>query len=335
MHSFAIIIQMNILGKAIFLFMKKLLFSLLLLFLSTDSLAAYVAVLETMADGDAKDSVSLLDRQYLTNVLREQAIKELPAKQGFTIMTRENIQQMLPPGKAIEDCEGNCLVETGKNIAADYICQARVGRFGVSLTLSAELYETAGNKLIASFNGRGANVEELLLLIESKSTDFFREIKEQNTPATANPSSVLDSSSSTSIEEQPASPVIPSEQSHISSEQQHVIPAKAGISLDEPHDDKAKVGESIPANVNDEPKKKSGIAGKVVLGIGAAATVAGVVLAVVGNNKAKDAAETERFANEGEYNDAKDKAKLGQTLRGIGIGIAIAGAVGVGLSFAF
>ena len=335
MHSFAIIIQMNIWGIAIFLFMKKLLFSLLLLFLSTDSLAAYVAVLETMADGDAKDSVSLLDRQYLTNVLREQAIKELPAKQGFTIMTRENIQQMLPPGKAIEDCEGNCLVETGKNIAADYICQARVGRFGVSLTLSAELYETAGNKLIASFNGRGANVEELLLLIESKSTDFFREIKEQNTPATANPSSVLDSSSSTSIEEQPASPVIPSEQSHISSEQQHVIPAKAGISLDEPHDDKAKVGESIPANVNDEPKKKSGIAGKVVLGIGAAAIVAGVVLAVVGNNKAKDAAETERFANEGEYNDAKDKAKLGQTLRGIGIGIAIAGAVGVGLSFAF
>ena len=277
MHSFAIIIQMNIWGIAIFLFMKKLLFSLLLLFLSTDSLAAYVAVLETMADGDAKDSVSLLDRQYLTNVLREQAIKELPAKQGFTIMTRENIQQMLPPGKAIEDCEGNCLVETGKNIAADYICQARVGRFGVSLTLSAELYETAGNKLIASFNGRGANVEELLLLIESKSTDFFREIKEQNTPATANPSSVLDSSSSTSIEEQPASPVIPSEQSHISSEQQHVIPAKAGISLDEPHDDKAKVGENIPANVNDEPENKSGIAGKVLLVFGILVTTYGVV----------------------------------------------------------
>ena len=335
MHSFAIIIQMNILGKAIFLFMKKLLFSLLLLFLSTDSLAAYVAVLETMADGDAKDSVSLLDRLYLTNVLREQAIKELPAKQGFTIMTRENIQQMLPPGKAIEDCEGNCLVETGKNIAADYICQARVGRFGVSLTLSAELYETAGNKLIASFNGRGANVEELLLLIESKSTDFFREIKEQNTPATANPSSVLNSSSSTSIEEQPASPVIPSEQSHISSEQQHVIPAKAGISLDEPHDDKAKVGENIPANVNDEPENKSGIAGKVLLVFGILVTTYGVVFAIMGNSDAKEAAERKNFANEYEYKGAKDDAESGQTLRGIGIGIAIAGAVCIGVSFAF
>ena len=336
MHSFAIIIQMNILGKAIFLFMKKLLFSLLLLFLSTDSLAAYVAVLETMADGDAKDSVSLLDRQYLTNVLREQAIKELPAKQGFTIMTRENIQQMLPPGKAIEDCEGNCLVETGKNIAADYICQARVGRFGVSLTLSAELYETAGNKLIASFNGRGANVEELLLLIESKSTDFFREIKEQNTPATANPSSVLDSSSSiqnassslTSIEDPSASPVIPSEQTH-------VIPAKAGISLDEPLDDKANVGESLPANVNDKPEKKSRIAGKVLLVFGILVTTYGVVFAIMGNSDAKEAAERKSFANEYEYKGAKDDAESGQALRGIGIGVAIAGAVCIGVSFAF
>ena len=314
--------------------MKKLFIFLLFLFLSTDALAAYVAVLETMADGDAKDSVSLLDRQYLTNVLREQAVKELPAKQGFTIMTRENINAMLPPGKAIEDCEGSCLAETGKNIAADYVCQARVGRFGSKLTLSAELYETAGNKLIASFNGRGANVEELLALIESKSIEFFHAIKDLNDPVEANPSSVLDSSSTEpalsvaeGIVDQSASPVIPATTD--------VIPAKAGISLDEPRDDKTKVGESIPANVNDEPEKKSGIAGKVVLGIGAAATVAGVVLAVVGNNKAKDAAETKRFANEEEYNDAKDKAKSGQTLRGIGIGIAIAGAVGIGVSFAF
>ena len=157
--------------KPLFLF-----FSILCLF-ATSSFATYVAVLETGADGSAKDNVSLSDRQYLTNVLREQAVLELPAVQNYTIMTRENIQQMLPPGKAIEDCEGSCLVETGKNIAADYICQARVGSFGNSLTLSAELYETAGNKLIASFNGRGANVEELLDLIKQKSPEFFRQIK--------------------------------------------------------------------------------------------------------------------------------------------------------------
>lgn len=43
---------------------------------------------------------------------------------------------MLPPGKKIEECEGECLVETGKNINADYIAQARVGRFGNQLMLT-------------------------------------------------------------------------------------------------------------------------------------------------------------------------------------------------------
>ena len=139
--------------------------------------AAYVAVLETGADASAKDLVSLSNRQYLTNVLREEAVKQLPAVQNYTIMTRENINAMLPPGKSIEDCEGSCLAETGKNIAADYICQARVGSFDGMLTLSAELYETAGNKLMASFNGRGANLSELLDLIKQKAPDFFRSIK--------------------------------------------------------------------------------------------------------------------------------------------------------------
>ena len=61
--------------------MKRLLFTFFFLVLAINSFATYVAVLETGADGSAKDSVPLLDRQYLTNVLREQAVKELPAKE--------------------------------------------------------------------------------------------------------------------------------------------------------------------------------------------------------------------------------------------------------------
>lgn len=150
----------------------------LLLALSASLQAAFVAVLETGTDPGVKDKVSLSDRQYLTNVLREQAVKELPAAKNFTIMTRENITAMLPPDKSIEDCEGSCIVETGKNIAADYICQARVSSFNGNLTLSAELYETAGNKLIASFNGLGVNLNGLLNLIIQKSPAFFRSIKD-------------------------------------------------------------------------------------------------------------------------------------------------------------
>ena len=294
--------------------MKKLLFSLLFLFFATDVLAAYVAVLETGADISAKDLVTLSDRQYLTNVLREEAVKQLPAIQNYTIMTRENIQQMLPPGKAIDECEGSCLVETGKNISADYVCQARVGSFGGDLTLSAELYETAGNKLIASFNGQGANVKELLLLIREKSADFFSVVKAIASPA---------SEAAAQNESRSSRP-----------DSVTVLANDAYAELDgngSQESKQSKVGESIPANVGESTKK---VVRWVPLSISAAATVAGAVLAVVGNNKAKNAHDA-GFSNASEYQKNKDDAHSGQTLRGIGIGLAIAGAVGVGLSFVF
>ena len=285
--------------------MKRLLFLFLVLLLSVNAFATYVAVLETVADGSAKDSVSFLDRQYLTNVLRAQAIKILPATQNYTIMTRENIQQMLPPGKAIEDCEGSCLVETGKNISADYVCQARVAYFGSSLTLSAELYETAGNKLIASFNGRGPNVEALLALVEKESHEFFGMIREVAQPGAVSPQ----------VETEAKVDVVQANDEVVRSD--------------------SKVGESVPANVSvpNETAKKKGVRW-IPLTISAAATVAGVVLAVVGNSKAKNESE-KKPTSQDEYDRRYDDIGSYQTMRTVGIGIAIAGGIGVGLSFAF
>ena len=519
-------------------------FLLLITIMASFATAAYVAVLETSADPAAREIVSLSDRQYLTNVLREEAVKQLPAVQNYTIMTRENINAMLPPGKTIEECEGSCLAETGKNIAADYICQARVGRFGGALTLSAELYETAGNKLMSSFNGRGGDVNELLELIKQKAPDFFRSIKGNSTgfngmggigeigeagrfsyggkkkyiveiassPAGAVPTidgkavpKCLSTPCKVQIEEgshrimmskdryddaevvvdvkannqkieltlmpnfgwivlypgiagdpahrekievtvdgtvmtkslkgrlleldagihkmkiehpcydpmefnvsigknktivfekkmsrgkggleldaeyngepqvvavlidgvesgsTPYSGEVPlcaevvlkgngwSEKVDVRARWHEVVQithklknapekiavtedatrAKANAAYDELDGKQgAGVGESIPA---DEESEKSSTVRWVVLGVSAAAGVAGAVLIVVGNNKAKSATK-EYFASEGEFNDAMDKAKFGQILRGVGIGFAIAGALGVGISFAF
>ena len=303
--------------------MRKALLVVLLL-LSVHSFATHVAVLETMADGDTKDSLSLLDRQYLTNVLREQAVKELPARDGFTIMTRENISAMLPPGKAIEDCEGSCLAETGRNISADYVCQARVGRFGSKLTLSAELYETAGNKLIASFNGRGADVEELLVLIESKAAEFFREVKEMNAPR--QPDSPTESTGPAEVPDADTSTVILNSADSVRTE--------AAVAYDElDGKDASRVGESVPANVNDEPAKKGGIHW-IPLSISAVVTAVGITAIVMGNKKAKEASE-KTWTTEDEYRDYHQDAKDYQKTRAVGIGIAIVGAIGVGLSIVF
>ena len=156
--------------------MKRFAYLLFIVFLfSGISFAKFVAVLETVSDGN--DQLSLTERQFLTNMLREQAVRELPAELNFTIMTRENIMMMLPPGKAIEDCEGSCLAETGKNIAADYVAQARIGKVGDNLSISAEIYETASSKLLASFNGLGADVNALMNVIREKSPELFKKVR--------------------------------------------------------------------------------------------------------------------------------------------------------------
>ena len=151
--------------------MKKIL--KILAFLALPAFATHVAVLETTA---AKDALSLEEKQYLTDVLRSEAVKALPAEQNYVIMTRENIITMLPPGKTLEDCEGECLVETGKNIAADYIAQGHVGRFGDELTITVELYETAGNKLLGSFSSKAQNIATLESEIRQKSQELFLQI---------------------------------------------------------------------------------------------------------------------------------------------------------------
>ena len=132
----------------------------------------FVAILETTSGGVIK----LNESQYLTNVLREEAVKILPTSLNYTIMTRENILAMLPPEKRIEDCEGSCLVETGRNISANYVAQARINTFGKKLTISVELYNSANGKLISSFNAKSFDIENLELEIRQKAPKMFREI---------------------------------------------------------------------------------------------------------------------------------------------------------------
>lgn len=149
--------------------MKKLF--LLLVLTTYASASTYVAVLETVSD---KKILGRQEKMFLTDKLRERAKVVLPSYMGYVIMTRENIQQMLPPGKTIEECEGSCIVETGKRIAADYVAQARVGSFGKKLTLTVELYETSGNNLMGSYTAVKKNADGLLEEIANKSDDFFK-----------------------------------------------------------------------------------------------------------------------------------------------------------------
>lgn len=143
-------------------------------FFSVASFAStHVAVLETISE---KDIIGRSEKVFLTDKLREMAKTVLPDYMGYVIMTRENINAMLPPGKSVDECEGSCLVETGKNISADYVAQARVGKFGQQLTLTVELYETAGNNLVGTFTTKKPDADGLLIEIEEKAGPLFKKI---------------------------------------------------------------------------------------------------------------------------------------------------------------
>ena len=151
--------------------MLKHTFTFIFLFALSSFAAIHVAVLETFSENGV---LGRSEKLFLTDRLRERAKVVLPSHMGYIIMTRENIQQMLPPGKSIEDCEGTCLVETGKNISADYVAQARVGKFGQNLSITVELYETTGNNLVGSYTAVKKDIEGLLDEISNKSDNLFK-----------------------------------------------------------------------------------------------------------------------------------------------------------------
>ena len=137
--------------------LKKIIFTSLAFLLLFPCLvsAKSIAVSETQALNDLLTSP---ERLYLTDILREEAVRALPAEQDWTIMNRENF---------------------AATNSADFVVQAQISKFGNSLVISAEIYESSSNKLVASYTGKGASVEDIERIIKEQSPAFFKKILEQ------------------------------------------------------------------------------------------------------------------------------------------------------------
>ncbi len=93
---------------------------------------------------------------YLAGLVRGEALR-LPVDR-FLVMTRENLLELLPPGRTLEDCVGDCDVETGRNIGADFVLSGEVVRFGGELRLVLRLHETREGRLLADATARAPSV---------------------------------------------------------------------------------------------------------------------------------------------------------------------------------
>jgi hypothetical protein len=170
----------------------RFVFALLPLLLAVASFAApslkYVAVFETMADADSV--LPEAEQRYLTNELRKQAVTALPTSL-YSVLTRDNILALIPPDKDAYECfEGECLVEVGRNVGADYAVQGTVSKFGGKLTLTVEAYETMGGNLLGSFTAESADAAGLLESVRKDSPGLFSKISGKPVDAVANADSV-------------------------------------------------------------------------------------------------------------------------------------------------
>jgi hypothetical protein len=134
-----------------------------------------IAIMGTEDDGDPP--IGIPEQMYLTDKLREIAGGILP-KSRYSIMTQQSIVDMLgSQERAVKLCrEATCLADLGRKVNADYVAQARIGRFSGNLTIKIELYRVGNSSLITSFIEDAKDVLGLRSIMETRAPDLFKSL---------------------------------------------------------------------------------------------------------------------------------------------------------------
>ena len=125
---------------------------------SAPAASPLVAVLEfhNRLQGDDRNA---LDANYLANAVRAAVKRARPASR---LMTQENIQVLLASAhKTLEECQGECEVDTGRLLGADLIVTGDMLRVGSHLKLDLRMHDTRSGQLVAGSTAGGSSVDEL------------------------------------------------------------------------------------------------------------------------------------------------------------------------------
>jgi len=138
--------------------------------------AAVLAVLEIVPTSEVEE-LTISEYRLLSNELRRQAVNILPAKE-LTVLTRDGIIALIPPDEKEAECLAeSCAVDIGRAIGVEYISTGQVAKFAGKLSLTVELYETMGGRLLGSFLTYGTSIEGLMETIKAESPAMFEKVK--------------------------------------------------------------------------------------------------------------------------------------------------------------
>ena len=96
--------------------------------------------------------------RYLGDRVRGELVRQVP---GWLVMTRENLQAHLPPGVALAECEGDCVVTTARKVGADAVISGEIVALKGDLRVLLKLHSTADGALLATANRGGESIQQL------------------------------------------------------------------------------------------------------------------------------------------------------------------------------
>lgn len=115
-----------------------------------DKLVAVLEIRNKVATGE-------VDAGYLADTVRTAALDA-----GAKVMTRENMLVLLKSsGKKLEDCEGECEVDTGRRLGADLVVSGEVLKFGSKYKLDLRMHDTASGQLVSAAQASGKSLDDL------------------------------------------------------------------------------------------------------------------------------------------------------------------------------
>lgn len=116
-----------------------------------------------------------LDAAYLADVIRSSARDALP---GAQLMTRDNVMVLLEgAGKQLEDCQGECEVDTGRKLGADLVVSGELLRFGDDFKVSLKLHDTHSARFLSGLQASGETAKALEADLRQKLPAFFAPLK--------------------------------------------------------------------------------------------------------------------------------------------------------------
>jgi len=151
------------------------------------ALSAAVTLFSTVARAeDHKSLVAVLELanqaklsrgeiSTLSQFVREGAMQLPPSK--YMLITKENISVMLPPDVRLEDCLGECEVETGRLIGAHYILSGQVVKFGAKIQINLNLHDTKTAQVKASGSVSASKITLIEKPLREKSIELLVELE--------------------------------------------------------------------------------------------------------------------------------------------------------------